>query len=174
VADPALLIRNYDAVMCTKRAPKGPYIASYVVGSDAMTSRFDDYVAAVKAATNMPVVHIGDKDIRCADYVIPAGPAEWLGLINSAKLVITNSFHATAFSLNFEKKFIFVPHIIELLNDRQETLLKKVGLWNRRALSPTDAAGLTVAEIDYLPVRTKLDEFVESSKSWLLDALKST
>ena len=36
------------------------------------------------------------------------GPSEFLGLIENAELVITNSFHGTAFSVLFDKKFISV------------------------------------------------------------------
>lgn len=43
-------------------------------------------------------------------YVQEAGPIEFLWLIKNAEYVVTSSFHATVFSIIFEKNFWVVPH----------------------------------------------------------------
>ncbi|MBD5496299.1 MAG: polysaccharide pyruvyl transferase family protein [Lachnospiraceae bacterium] len=43
---------------------------------------------------------------RGIKYVISATPEEWTGLFYHAACVVTNSFHGTAFSINFNKKVI--------------------------------------------------------------------
>lgn len=57
------------------------------------------------------------------------GPAEFIGLIKDAELVIANSFHGTAFSIIFNKPFYVYGNIN--VDDRKGTLLKKMNLANR-------------------------------------------
>lgn len=52
------------------------------------------------------------------------GPREFLSYIRNAECVITNSFHGTAFSIIFEKKFVCVAHSSK--NTRLESLLSAV------------------------------------------------
>lgn len=60
---------------------------------------------------------------NCSD----CGPAEFLAYIDHAKYVITNSFHATVFSILFEKNFLTIPdkgtgsRMIDLLEDFELT-----------------------------------------------------
>lgn len=53
-----------------------------------------------------------------------SGPETFLSLIKNARTVITNSFHAIAFSLIFGKEFEFIPRP-DGLNDRIEDLLQR-------------------------------------------------
>lgn len=50
------------------------------------------------------------------------GPIEFLKEINNAELIITNSFHAAAFSMILEKKFVVIGH--SKWNARLDSLLK--------------------------------------------------
>lgn len=54
------------------------------------------------------------------------GPREFLSLINYAECVITDSFHGTAFSIIFRKKFIAIPY--QGTSSRIEDLLVYFGL----------------------------------------------
>jgi len=58
------------------------------------------------------------------------GPREFLGAIRHASVVISNSFHATAFSLIFNKEFYVVGRK-EGINARMRDLLSEVGLAER-------------------------------------------
>ena len=53
-----------------------------------------------------------------------AGPESFVSLIKNATLVVTNSFHAVAFCLIFQRQFLFVPRP-DGLNERIEDLLKR-------------------------------------------------
>lgn len=64
---------------------------------------------------------------RCFDQT---GPREFLWLIHHAKLVVSNSFHATAFSILYEKPF-YVFDRNEKLNSRMRDLLTLLDLENR-------------------------------------------
>ena len=56
---------------------------------------------------------------------------EWLNAIFQAEMVVTNSFHAVAFSLIFHRPFIAIVQEGNGMNDRLTTLLSSVGLLDR-------------------------------------------
>lgn len=60
-----------------------------------------------------------------------AGPAEFLWLIKNASCVVTNSFHGTAFSVNFGTLFYAVLKPDRGGNARITSLLNSVNLMNR-------------------------------------------
>ncbi|QWT54151.1 polysaccharide pyruvyl transferase family protein [Eubacterium sp. MSJ-33] len=91
---------------------------------------------------------------------IDAGPREFLYLIHHAELILTDSFHGTAFSINYEKNFwVFdrqhgqnqtqVSRIIDLLN--------KFKLSNRFVTQNEDI-NVENNEIDYTQVEKILDK----------------
>ena len=55
-----------------------------------------------------------------------AAPLEFVQLIRDAEVIIASSFHAVAFSIIFNKKFVVVP--AEKTGARIESLLKLVNL----------------------------------------------
>ena len=58
-------------------------------------------------------------------------PGQWLGLFANADYVVTNSFHGTVFSINFNKQFFvrFIPRSIA--NTRIQCVLEEYGLFHR-------------------------------------------
>ncbi|MGN1419671.1 MAG: polysaccharide pyruvyl transferase family protein [Acutalibacteraceae bacterium] len=95
------------------------------------------------------------------------GPLGFLSLIFGAKAVLSNSFHATAFSLIFEKQF-FVCLRQEAINTRMTDLLESLGLTDRIAdtLLPCE-------NIDYQTVNQKLEGYINDSKKYIDTVLKS-
>ena len=65
------------------------------------------------------ICHSGTKQLK------NIGPGEFLYLIRNANAVCTNSFHAVAFSIIFEKELIHIPNSIS--PERTIFLLEKVG-----------------------------------------------
>lgn len=172
VVDPSLLIKDYIDVYDLGRIPDSKYILSYVVGSGDMLVKYEQAIIELKKTTNIPIIHIGAKHINSADInILDISPGEWVSFIKNANFVITNSFHGTAFSINFEKQFIFIPHIIENLNARQTTLLAKVGLMDRCANQTTDVK-YDAQAINYNQVSPKLHSIVHTSKQFLLESLR--
>ncbi len=173
VLDPSLLIRDYSEVARYHRVPKNDFILTYVVGSGEMLSSFERHVEELKKVTDLPVVHIGSKGISNADYsILDIAPQDWVAFFERAKYVVTNSFHGVAFSVNFEKQFLFVPHSISALNQRQVTFLNNVGLMERYIKAPEDMGPMFMSEeIDYSEVTPILDALVDESKSFLRSKL---
>ena len=90
------------------------------------------------------------------------GPREFLGMVNNADLVVTNSFHACAFSIIFHIPFIAFSRK-ESLNSRIIDLLDDVKLLS---LYNTDISE-KVLRIDWSKVDTQIELLKEKSKEYL-------
>ena len=90
------------------------------------------------------------------------GPREFLGAIENADCVLSNSFHATAFSLIFQKEF-YVVNRQEKINTRMQDLLGAVSCPERLIHSlPED-----VPELDYPKICRRRTALTEQSKEFL-------
>lgn len=83
-----------------------------------------------------------------------AGPLEFIELIRDSELVLSNSFHATAFAIIFEKQFIVFDRN-ENINTRMRDLIDDLGI------------SMEDAEIDYGKVNTVLANQIEQSKNYI-------
>ena len=95
-------------------------------------------------------------------------PFDFIKLIRDSKFVISNSFHATAFSIIFEKNFCVVNRE-EGINERMKSVLNDFGL-NERLVTKYDDNLLK--EIDYSIFREKVQSIIEFSKEWIVNALE--
>ena len=174
VADPSLIldVEDYIPLINGENIESDDFILSYVVGSGDMLTKFEKRIDEIKRLSGKKVIHIGAKSIRNSDLeVLDVGPREWLAYISKASHVITNSFHAVAFSIKFQKNFIFIPHTISNLNNRQDTLLGRVGLLDRKLVDEKLMSITSLDEIAYSLISIKLDEYIESSRKFLIDAI---
>lgn len=89
------------------------------------------------------------------------GPIAFVSLICGAKAVVSNSFHATAFSLIFHKEF-WVFDREEGINARMRDLMKLVGVEGRIASKKRRND-----EIDYDTVQDNIDRVEKISKDYL-------
>ena len=101
-----------------------------------------------------------------------AGPAEFLWLIKNASCVVTNSFHGTAFSVNFNVPFYSVLDSKRKGNARIVSLLESVDLMNRIVFEGTEIPKFSVYES--APVQQKIDGMRADSMSFLKKALDIT
>lgn len=103
-----------------------------------------------------------------------AGPREFLSLMRDAAFVLTNSFHGSAFSINFGRNFMSFsdPECpMRSMKTRLESLLGMFDLSNR--LVSTDfPISAWPSDVDYTKVHVLLDEKREESLKWLTDSLE--
>ena len=117
-------------------------------------------------------LNVNERDKFKSDYDIrTACSREFLGYIDDAEYVITNSFHCTAFSVLFEKKFVVVKK--KTANSRMESLLSKLGL-NYRFIDESKLEKITEKdlEVDYSSASKIVQGFVDESKEYLYCNLK--
>ena len=99
---------------------------------------------------------------KCPEIIenYTSGPSEFIGYINNAKYVFTNSFHATAFSIILEKQF--AVFLLENTGLRLKNILENFDLLDR-----IDYDNLH-KEINWKQVDEKYKLLSKESKNFLL------
>ncbi|MBR1542255.1 MAG: polysaccharide pyruvyl transferase family protein [Bacteroidaceae bacterium] len=109
VIDPVFLLSSGQwRRLAVKPDKKGKYILFYNLINTGESVHFAEKLSS---ETNLPIVEINIKQsIRRLGkrYVSTASVPEFLGLIDGAEYVVSNSFHGVAFSIIFEKRFFAV------------------------------------------------------------------
>lgn len=102
------------------------------------------------------------------------GPQEFLGAIDGAESVITNSFHATAFAIIFHKQFYTrLSSGKDSRNDRMRSLLKQLDLESRIFTDDTADTIDFSQKIDYERVEAKLQSLIGSSSAFLKKSIET-
>lgn len=105
------------------------------------------------------------------DIHIPfCGPTEFLWLFLNAQYIVTNSFHGTAFSVNFNKNFISI--IKRNSPQRAQTLLMNVGL-SERLLTNIRQLDELCLYVDFIEANKRLDILREESINYLINAIEN-
>jgi len=175
VLDPTLL---FDGEWWSKAAKpvqvRKPYILCYLFNENKSTY---DYVQRIKKKTGYEVVTLpfAFSDIYSKNKKIyDAGPAEFLYLIKNAEFIITDSFHATAFSINFNKDFVCLFRNTHTeknnMNSRITSILSLSGLENR-IISDPDVENDIPPSIEYSEVNKRMNDRRESDLSFLNNSL---
>ena len=143
-----------------------------------LLSNDEDYVLVYDFDGNQNIKEIAQKIARekdCKIYSIQgfdypdscftqAGPIEFLKLIYNAKCVVSNSFHATAFSIIFGKQF-WVLNRGEAINTRMHDLTESLGILDRLVETKDDID--LESKIDFELVYQKLNPMISESKEYI-------
>ena len=162
--DPTLLLSAEEWRQFARGAAevkkKERYLLLYTLSGN---ERIKAAARAVSRATGLPIYNltVSLRDRTGARRIRDAGPREFVSLFAAADFVITDSFHGTAFSLNFG-----VPFYAFASNERASRitdLLLAVGLSERA--NPTEAMLLAPHGVDFAAPHARLDtERVRSEK----------
>ena len=96
-----------------------------------------------------------------------ASPEEFVGLIAHAECVVTNSFHATAFSIMLHKEFWVETEVLR--NNRILNLLKICGM-DARGLRKGKRASGDLA-INWNKVDSRIQPFIQNSREYLQEII---
>ena len=174
--DPTLLITKNDwKNVMSKNEYKEKYILAYVVEDNPEYYNVVNYLSNL---TGLKVIHFEHKKINkknnkiqnVLDYKHCSGPSEFLSLIFNADYVVTTSFHATVFSIIFEKSFWTIPHkktgsrVIDLLNNFElnNRIINDIEQFKEKKYDE---------EIDYKNINKKIEELRYESIKWLDNAI---
>lgn len=173
VLDPTFLLTKDDWDKIAE-APKiqGDYILCYFIGHKTY---YRDIAQQLSKEMGLPLyfIPVSWQDMgKGYNMVADAGPKEFLGLIRNARLVLTDSFHGTAFSINYHKSFYTFTKIeggkSALDNSRLYDILSKLHLEDRLY----DTAGhIQFSDVDYTETDKILEQERELSWSFLRQAL---
>lgn len=122
--------------------------------------------------TNLPIKDGVLKDYTDVESVFryDVGPDEWIGYIQHADYVFTNSFHASCFSIIFRKKFF----VGSRKGDKLGHFLGLLGLSGRMLPSAKEKGPESLSkDIDYEAVEKILSEKREDSINFLLSSIQA-
>lgn len=169
--DPTLLLskEQWQQIQSDANYRNGKYILLYCLEP---TKQQLEIVKKISKKLHLPVVvtKYNNKNDIFNNFVkkYDAGPQDFLALIDNAALVITSSFHGTAFSLIYQKNFY-------VLNGRTDNrisdILDKVGLIERSIESIDEIKNVNLKNIDFSCVEKFLKEEQQRSKDYLNTAL---
>ena len=183
VCDPTLLFDGKDWMIIQEEAPiiEGEYIFVYFLGNNLLHREF---VTRLKKETSLKVVclpHIDEyveADEACSDIrLYDIDPGQFLNLIRNAKYVCTDSFHCSAFSIQYEKNFFtfrrFSNTSRQSTNSRLETLFNMTGIEDRLIVGNENIKKVLTIKTDYSLVRERLRKNIEESYKYLTTALEN-
>lgn len=148
--DPTLLLDSQQWNKYIEKDIKGEYVLIYEIHNNP---NLDDYAKHFAKHVGLPLIRVtpslhqisrGGKMIFCPKL------GTFLSYIKNARYIITDSFHGTAFAINFNKDFIeILPN--NQTGSRNQSILQLTGLQNRIITDYKDFS-LANKKIDYISV----------------------
>ena len=169
VVDPVFLLDKTKWLKLIESVPKNK--KEYILLYDCERSNELREIAIFTARKlKMPIYCIGctsrkkywHKDLR------NSGPLEFLRYVRDAHFVITNSFHATAFSVIFQKNF-FICNRTSGINSRLKDFLDIIGLSDRLISKPED---IIFKSINFSLPNNKIKKLIEESAAFITHNFK--
>lgn len=175
--DPVFLLEKQKWITLVKgsalKLEAGKYVFAYYLGDYSGMRKLGRRLARLY---KLPLV-LCNFDIRDifsrAQKIYDSGPIDFLYLIYNSKAVISNSFHACAFSILFNKPFLVYGK--NEVSNRTNNLLELIGEpWHSVGL---ESLSLTNEELErHLEIKgphPKLEKLIAESKDYLARALKN-
>ena len=171
VVDPTLLLTSQEwrTFASAKKAPKSGYVFVYNLNRNVLIKRIAKAIAKKKG---LRIVNFADTfDFICGARNRMGNSAEDLvNYIANADYVVTDSFHGTAFSINFNRQVFVVK--APRYNSRIESILRTAGILDTRLVeSVREGLEALSAPIDYNLVNPRIDEARQFSIDYLKYAL---
>ncbi len=164
LVDPTLMLNKDQWLSISKVSdlkPKRKYLLTYILGKPAHGRKISQRIAQ---DNNLEVVNLAD--IRALRYYC-IDPAEFIDLIHSAELVLTDSFHGAVFSILLERPFAVLERIgAQSLSSRLDTLLSTFRLQSRKWYSLQSGNDLFTIDFSHVPA------ILEQERAKALDYLK--
>ena len=158
VLDPVFLLDASTWRNMASERPSYPYLLVYDFDGN---KQIEQEAKRLAAQHKLKIVTL--QKFPYADRCIrDAGPREFLSLVDGASFVLSNSFHATAFSLIFQRPFMVYDRC-ENINTRMRDLMVTVGLSHRSSAD---------APIDWTAVQMRLDKEITASKAYIDSVLQ--
>lgn len=166
VCDPVFLLNRNQWV---ELLPKGQKVERYLLVYDTERSDKVKRVAQrIAKAKKLKIYNVSAFRIGYADKELWASsPLDFVQLIRDAEYVVSNSFHATAFSIIFERNFCVINRS-EHINERMRSLLMNYMLDDRLV---TDYSDSLLTGINFREVLLSLQKDIDQSKHYLNEAL---
>lgn len=179
VLDPTLLLgpSEWNKIATPRRVIKEKYILCYFLNYAFDAYPYVDELADhFQKITGYKIVRVGKPPKKIygfnTKFVVEASPESFIALFRDAEMVLTTSFHGTAFSVNYGKPFISVIGSKDTKDSRVVDFLKLLNLESQQ-LVMNETLPL-VEKIYYDVVRTQesLNDLRKASIEYLSKSLK--
>lgn len=166
VLDPTLLFDSTFWSKYTKPIKEKNYILVYQLHND---KRLGNYAKEVAKKYSLSLIRVSStlhQILREGKFIWCPDIGEFLSYIKNAKCLITDSFHGTAFAINFNTPFVeILPN--NKTGTRNMSILKMTGLSNR-ILKNDDDIALAEQKIDF----SKVNQIIDTKRKESLTVLK--
>lgn len=182
VLDPTLLNEcDFFDEICSERIIKEKYVFLYSIGYSDDVAEAARYVSELTGEkvyilyTSRGTKRIirQNKDFICLNKEI--SPEDFISLIKYADFVITDSFHGTAFSINYKKKFYSIAKLKngeKVFDTRIYGILSKLGL-AKRFVTCDELRDSNLSEaVNYSEVSIRKKKLMDKSMMYLTEALE--
>lgn len=178
VVDPTLLLNKNDwnTIASQKRIINRKYILCYFLNYTFNAFPYVEELAKdIQKQTGYEIVKVArpphSLTSDCA-YRVGATPEEFLALIRDAEIVLTTSFHGTAFALNFARPLFTIVQNRDSSDSRQANIMRSLGL-EKQIVSMNDPfPDYRTASYDVNDEQRRLDSLRENSKQYLIESLQ--
>lgn len=164
VLDPVFLLDKNEWDKIGEEKFNEKYVLVYDFDNNPLVKKIANDIAKKKEYKIYTVSHYKagyeDKSFRYS------GPETFIALIRNAEFVISNSFHAVAFSIIYEKQITIVNRT-EAINTRMRDLLEGLNLKNRLVKDDNYDTDELLEKIEYKAVKNILNEKIKFSKDYL-------
>ena len=167
--DPTLLLNAeaYEALIPVEPPETEPYILVYTMPGPAQ-KQVNDAAKKLAEKTGLKVIDVNGnpnaENRKIKDQRI-CSPNEYLWYVKNATYVVTNSFHGTAFSVLFKKRFAVILH--KQTGNRVSELLDKIGLSDRYTDKTDDVQRILGLASDWNAAHRALDALRADSIGYL-------
>lgn len=177
VLDPTLLIKREEWVEYIGKEDYLPKDRKYVVIYTLSGSHYI-YTLAKKIARKLGAevinIKLGFSKVEGDDgitHIGDAGPREFISIFNQAVYVITDSFHGTAFSINFNIPFTTLLNPVSNINSRALSILKLTGTESRLIYDDGSNKAPDTLNLDFAPINKVIERERKSSLEFLISSL---
>lgn len=171
VLDPTLLLDSDFWLKIAKPIKEKKYVLVYQLHND---KRVGAYAKKVAKSLGLPLIRVSTsfhQISRQGKFVWCPNIGEFLSYIKNAECMITDSFHGTAFAINFNTPFVEVlPN--NKTGTRNMSILKLTGL-SDRILTDDEDIDLAKKKIDYSSVNQIMKEQREKSVSIIKNMIEN-
>ena len=166
VLDPTLQVdKTFWKQYVEERKIKQPYVLIYQLNTN---KEFDKYAKEFARRKSLQLVRFCtriDQIVKCGKALVTPDVLDFISAIYYADYVITDSFHATAFSINLNVTPICIyPNEF---GGRLASILKLTGLESRHLSSYTDFSYVDAPQIDFNSVNAILNKKREKGREFL-------
>lgn len=164
VCDPALLMREEDIYPILNQSKEDNYVLlfNFVGGVEAV-----NFTTHIAEQLNARVIELKAviSPFRKKRYMrTNLSPGDFLSYIRNARCVVTDSFHATIFSIIMHKDFYTL--LRHNNNDRSKTILSYLGLADRQI---DKRNSVSFSSVSYAGVDEKIEKLRQYSISFLIN-----